>query len=397
MYRDSILGKLKPYENKSVKLSDNQKTTDIINEILNAHKKYASEYDKISDQFWRGNIKDSCIYIYNFLKNNVKYKIEPDTRQSVKSPAAIISTGNNGGYNDCKHYSLFFAGLLDSWKRKGKNIDWCYRFANYKMFSSNPHHVFVVVNPNKSEIWCDAVLDNFNEKKQYINKIDKKVNMAMYSISGVGGCDNNNIEMFGIPVIAGRKTRAERKQRRQTKRTARRSGENCKGRTGSKIALFVPRKAFLFLVRLNFKKLALKLNAGLNDPAVRSKILEKWCSLGGKADLLKSTVAKAINKYKRKHPDYIGAAPVGLAAALASAQPIIIAMAPILALVSKLLPAGSKGAELTELASEGAQSLPAGEYSEGETAGDIKSMLSNRYLLYAAVGLGAVLFIMRKK
>lgn len=171
-----ILGRLTPYRAIKREVVDDQTTNDIINEILKTHIKYRNEYDKISSLFWRGNITASCRAIFDFLKTNVKYRIEPDTTQTVKSPAAIISTALTNGYNDCKHYSTFFAGIIDSWKRSGKPINWAYRFANYNYGKRLPHHVFVVVNPNTDrEIWCDAVLPTFNEKKMYVNKIDKKV------------------------------------------------------------------------------------------------------------------------------------------------------------------------------------------------------------------------------
>ena len=179
-----LLGKLTPFANKKNMLVENQKTTDIIKKIIDTHNKYKSDYDNISNHFWKGNVKNTCKYLFDFLKKNVKYSIEPDTRQSVKSPAAILATGKfSDGGNDCKHYSLFQAGILDSLKRSGKQIDWCYRFANYKLFSSVPHHVFIVVKINGIEYWCDPVLDTWNEHKPYINKIDK--NMSLYSISGI--------------------------------------------------------------------------------------------------------------------------------------------------------------------------------------------------------------------
>ena len=170
-----LLGKLSAFKGIKKTITDEQNTTDIINEIMKAHRQYKGEYDKIAGYFWRGNVNDSAKNIFKFLKNNVTYKIEPDSSQSVKSPAAIISTGMVGGHNDCKHYSLFFAGILDAWARQGKMVNWCFRFANYREGHRTPHHVFVVVNPQtNSEIWCDAVLPSFDLKKNYVNKIDKK-------------------------------------------------------------------------------------------------------------------------------------------------------------------------------------------------------------------------------
>lgn len=176
MFRDLLLTKLPAFNNKSVLIYDSQDTNDIIVTLLKAHKIYATDYDKICVYFWKGTIKNTCNYIWDFLKNNVKYKIEPDTRQTVKSPSAILSTGiYRNGYNDCKHYSQFAGGILSALCRRGKKINWCYRFANYKMFNTVPHHVFIVVNHLDNEIWIDAVLNSFNNKKSYINKIDKKV------------------------------------------------------------------------------------------------------------------------------------------------------------------------------------------------------------------------------
>jgi hypothetical protein len=208
--RNNLLGKLSSYNNKLVKVTDYQQTDDIIKELIKGHEKWSKEYDKISDNFWKGNLSNSLKFVFDYLKKNVKYDIEPDTRQSIKSPAAIFATGRySDGKNDCKHYSSVFGGLIDSWNRKGlTKANWTYRFSNYKMFNTTPHHVFVVVKLNNGEIWCDAVLSSFNQKKPYINKIDKKPKMALYQISGIG-CNNcrynYNESMYGIPVISGKK------------------------------------------------------------------------------------------------------------------------------------------------------------------------------------------------
>jgi hypothetical protein len=199
-----------------------------------------------------------------------------------------LATGQySTGGNDCKHYSLFQAGILDSLKRKGKNIDWCYRFANYKLFSTTPHHVFVVVKINGKDYWCDPVLNYWDQKKPYINKIDKK--MSLYSISGIG------------------RTRRHR-------------------HIAAKIALFPGRKAFLALVRINLDKFAIKLYRRLHSSS-RSALLHKWEQLGGKPALLESTVNKAVAKYNRRHPNRrIGAIDPATQGIIAAATPIIVAL-----------------------------------------------------------------------
>ena len=115
-----------------------------------------------------------------------------------------MATAKTG--SDCKNFSLFFAGLLDSYRRNTEeNFELCFRFASYDG-SNKPEHVFVVINPNtNNEIWCDAVLSYFNEKKQPNYFKDKKIkNMALMALSGI----TNKPQINGVLdfVATGTKT-----------------------------------------------------------------------------------------------------------------------------------------------------------------------------------------------
>jgi hypothetical protein len=417
--RTELLGKLSPFRNNLVKVTEYQQTNDIIRELLKGHEKWAKEYDKISGQFWMGSTKRSLKHVFDYLKNNIKYRIEPDTRQSIKSPAAIIATGNNG-FNDCKHYSSFFGGLIDSWNRKKlpkKPIDWNYRFANYKLMSTNPHHVFVVAKDKGQEVWCDAVLPNFDQKKPYLNKIDKKPKMALYQISGIG-CDcggscGSGDNMYGIPQISGKK------DIRRQKRAARRYGENCTGRRIPKImpVAIAGRKAFLTLIRLNAFHFGFKMYQVLKNPKTRDKAYKQWCLMGGEAQMLKRTVNKWAAKYSQKHPNkslpQIGFAIETIAV---TAGPYIAAFAPIIGLAAKFMPEGSKAKQIMEQTVEVAQEAQsaAEQISQGsgggESAGAVDltdlgtgagqsatTAMIKKYLPFAVIGAGAIYLLTRKK
>lgn len=182
----NLLSQLDSFKNNQKIITYNQSTNDIIGAILKQHNKSENDYDKLYYFFDKGNVKDSAKCIFNYLKNNIKYVIEPDNLQTVKTPSAILATGKTTG-SDCKNYSLFFAGCLDALRRNtGENFDLAYRFASYDN-SNIPEHVFVVINPNtENEIWCDGVLDFFNEKKQPTYYKDKKIkNMALMALSGI--------------------------------------------------------------------------------------------------------------------------------------------------------------------------------------------------------------------
>jgi hypothetical protein len=146
--KEKILQQLPPFKNKDVFLEDNQTVHDIISEVCNAHKIFAKDYDSIAKDFDRPTLRETAAALFNFCKQNIKYKIEPQRLQTTKSPAAIVALGNSIG-GDCKHYAGFIAGVLDALKRRGKKIDWEYRFASYNTFDELPQHVFVVARDRR--------------------------------------------------------------------------------------------------------------------------------------------------------------------------------------------------------------------------------------------------------
>jgi len=191
----NLLNQLDSFKNNQRIISYDQSTNDIINAILRQHNKCFSEYDKLYNYFDGGNYENTAKKVFKYLKDNVKYEIEPDNLQTVKTPAAILATGKTTG-SDCKNFSLFFAGILDSYRRNtGEKFDIAYRFASYDG-SNIPEHVFIVINPDTdNEIWCDAVLNYFNEKKQPNYFKDKKIkNMALMALSGI----NQQPQMNGV-------------------------------------------------------------------------------------------------------------------------------------------------------------------------------------------------------
>ena len=54
MQKNLLLGRLKPFGGNSQMLVRDQQVPDIISAMLSAHKLYASEYDKISKDFYSG-------------------------------------------------------------------------------------------------------------------------------------------------------------------------------------------------------------------------------------------------------------------------------------------------------------------------------------------------------
>jgi len=321
-----LMGQLAPFQNRREMLESDQSTGDIINAILDAHKRHAGDYAKISSFFNAGSNRDTARKIYNFLKGNVKYIIEPGSKQTVKSPSAILAQG----YGDCKHYSLFAGGILQNLR-----IPFVYRFASYRVFNKEPQHVFVVVNPGtKNEIWIDPVLNKFDYKKAYTYATDRKP-MALYSISGVGATAQ---EKAALKAAKAARKSAPTKAAKKAAVTEVKAARKAAGRTAGqvlkkgtkavlKVAAAPVRNAFLALVYINFAALATKLAAGWQKAP--TKITKFWEGAGGQINALKKAW-EGGSKKKRIFGDdsYIGVAPA--AATATAAAPLLVKVGNVL-------------------------------------------------------------------
>jgi hypothetical protein len=313
MDKNILLGKLIPFSNQRRVLVHEQQVKDIVSAMLEAHKKYASEYDKISDNFYAGGAVQTAKKIFQFLKKNIKYTIDSEASQKIMSPSAIISIGKN----DCKNYALFIVGILDSLRRKGYfNNKVFYRFASYRLLDEIPHHTFaVVIDDQGNEIFVDPVLSSFNERKTYFHKIDKSPKMSLYSVSGIftkkpKPAATAKIDTTGITKAPAKKIVV-------------------------KISLAPARGAFLLLVGLNFTGLATKLKqAFVNN---KNKVNDFWNNLGGNTNELLRKVEQGAVKNRLLGDDVffpsegqIGVVEAATAVTVTAATPILVKVAQFL-------------------------------------------------------------------
>jgi hypothetical protein len=160
--------------NKKI-LEKYQTVPDIMRELMVFFNKYKFDYDYISPEFYSGNLDADLQELWNFCKDYLQYVIEDDADQKLQSPASIL-------YNrkvDCKCYSLFIAGILDSWERLGL-YDLQSLFFVFGSYDGDPTpgHVFIECNG----LWIDPVMDRFNQDKKPTFTI--KRNLMLYSLSG---------------------------------------------------------------------------------------------------------------------------------------------------------------------------------------------------------------------
>lgn len=192
--RAGLIQMLPAYKDAWVVIHADQSVRDIIREVLDAHEEFGNSYDIIAPVFDYRTTDEICNALYSFCKHEIEYREETDELQTTATPAGILMRG----FGDCKHYAGFTAGVLDALNRRGKNIDWCYRFASYRALDSTPHHVFVVVKNNGREKWIDATPEANGREPIWI--VDKKVkSMALVrNIAGIDDVEQSTAD--GVPV-----------------------------------------------------------------------------------------------------------------------------------------------------------------------------------------------------
>jgi hypothetical protein len=292
--RQQLLKKLS-FGGKREIIANDQSANDIISAMLTAHTKYQKDYDLIAGQFYAGSAKATAKKLFDFLKNNIHYKVESVNNQRIMSPGAIISLAQN----DCKNFALFIIGVLHSLKRRGIiNNKIFYRFVSYNMLDPTPHHTYaVMIDRDGREINIDPVLSSFNEKKLYYNKIDK---MPLYAISGVSG-------------IGAKSAKAPKSVKRPIV---------------ARVALAPARGSFLLLVGLNFMGLATKLASAFQTKKDATNTF--WSRLGGNTNELLRKVEQGSKKKRIFGDDQEGTMGVVPAAAASTAAPILVKVATFL-------------------------------------------------------------------
>lgn len=188
MNSNALLKVLPPYQGQKQILVGEQSLKDVIGGVVDAASRYKDQYRNIWPYFECDGVVATARNVWNYCKTNLIYDIEPDNRQTVKTPAAIIATKKN----DCKNYALFSSGVMQAYRDAIKaDFDIYLRFAGYN--GNDITHVFCVIKYKGREYWIDPVLNKFNDRSQEPTKQKdyKLQNMALIALSGMNPYTND--------------------------------------------------------------------------------------------------------------------------------------------------------------------------------------------------------------
>lgn len=250
--------------------------------------------------------KAACRYI----KNLVKYKIDPWGVQNIQLPEKLIQNGSG----DCKSLSLFLYAVLTSLGYKAG-----FRFARYRKNGSFTHVYNYAFDNNGKLFTFDACTKSFDEIKP-IEKYDMEINYIAEApvitrrSSGVrkviiqsrkprlvdllqdDRVFDSQPKLQGIGKRRGGKWKDKLKGIVDKAKEAGRGLVDKVGKGIKTVGLAPARGPFLVLVNVNFRGIAKRLNKlRVKSP---SKLQEFWLKLGGDIDALN----KAIDKGKDKKP-----------------------------------------------------------------------------------------------
>jgi hypothetical protein len=326
--RQTIL-KLLPKPNYRSKLINGwQNTDDIVKAIQQQHIENLQAADKIKHLFCDKDERTTARNIFDFLKSEIEYKVEPASKQTTKTLQRFVADGG-----DCKHFALFANTILQQCGFKG-----IYRFAGYRD-RRNLQHVYTYLP--KSNTVLDAVLPSFDTEKPYTTK--KDINMSLYKLSGV---DNEIGKISFDQIKSNLKTATAKSSNVVKKAAAQIPNAAAKLAQGSKtVSLTIPRAAFRGLVALNVHGLATNLKK-VTDKKGTMDGLGWWYDFGGDRNELQKTINESAGKKKifgieeenaaarEVYGGYSGEVrigePVTVAASLASAAPILIKVLDVL-------------------------------------------------------------------
>lgn len=256
-----------------------QNTNDIVSAMQKQHVANRNEAAKIAKLFCGANERETAKNIFDFLKTEIVYRVEPASKQTTKTISRFI----HDGYGDCKHFALFANNILEQCGYRP-----IYRFAGYRNNVDLQHVYTYLPNTNTA---LDAVLPSFDTEKT--PTIKKDYSMALYQLSGV----DDEVGAISFSKIKSNLQKATAKASQTVQKTVKQiPGAAAKvAQTTKTISLAAPRTAFLGLVAMNVRGLASSLNALIAKKGVKDG-LSFWETFGGDVDLLKKAIVNGSAK-----------------------------------------------------------------------------------------------------
>jgi hypothetical protein len=275
-----------------------------------------------------GDLQGDAILTGQYIRQNIKYKVDPFTDQNIQLPSALL----RDRVGDCKSFSMLFLSIMEAAGYNGG-----FRFAAYR--NNNFTHVYNYFLDNQNNVFTfDSCIKGLKENQSYTKIKDMRINYIAGAPVMINEINKRKRNMNRVPVkklmlddryasISG----VGRKKRPFFKKL----GDKIKKGAAlvKTVALAPARGPFLVLVSFNVFGMASKFTRAIAKN--KAKVSEFWTKLGGDDDKLFKAIAtgaakkpflvtkkKGVNGFEDYN--YLGEA-VSITAALTTAAGLVAA------------------------------------------------------------------------
>jgi hypothetical protein len=275
-----------------------------------------------------GDLQGDAILTGQYIRQNIKYKVDPFTDQNIKLPSALL----RDRVGDCKSFSMLFLAIMEAAGYNGG-----FRFAAYR--NNNFTHVYNYFLDNNNNVFTfDACIKGLKENQSYTKIKDMRINYIAGAPVMINEINKRKRNMNKVPVsklmlddryasISG----VGKKKRPFFKKL----GDKIKKGVAlvKTVSLAPARGPFLVLVSFNVFGMASKFTRAIAKN--KAKVSEFWTKLGGDDDKLFKAIAtgaakkpflvtkkKGVNGFEDYN--YLGEA-VSITAALTTAAGLVAA------------------------------------------------------------------------
>ena len=168
-------------EHKNQVINSRGTTADIMQAIVDCYNSDYAQVEDLAENMPGSDVKSVCKSIFDFVDQNIRYKMDPFQKQWIRTPARLWSDREG----DCKSFAIFICSCL-----RCRGISHLFRFACYEG-NEEPTHVYAVaLDEAGNEVIIDPVYRDesgkaiFNEECPYTKKIDMKGTTEISRLSG---------------------------------------------------------------------------------------------------------------------------------------------------------------------------------------------------------------------
>jgi len=315
-----------------------------------------------------GDLQGDAILTGQYIRQNIKYKVDPFTDQNIQLPSALL----RDKIGDCKSFSMLFLAIMEAAGYNGG-----FRFAAYR--NKNFTHVYNYFLDNQNNVFTfDSCIKGLKENQSYTKIKDMRINYIAGAPVMINEINKRKRQMNRVPVRklmlddryasisgVGRKKKGRRPFFKKL-------GDTIKKGTAlvKTVALAPARGPFLVLVSFNVFGMANKFTRAIAKN--KAKVSEFWTKLGGDDDKLFKAIAtgaakkpflvtkkKGVNGFEDYN--YLGEA-ISITAALTTAAGLVAAASKLFkSLGIKKEPGEQDEDELIDPATPVSDEVPQGE------------------------------------